>query len=174
MLNHVSNNTLRAAFACFALFSVINAQSGGTYTITQSVVANGGSTASSGGQFTVAGTIGQSVAGQPSNGGTFGTYAGFWSPPPLGPSAAGVTVSGRVQTANGSGIRGVLVKLTNATGIAQTAITGSFGYFRFDEVTVGETYVISVSAKRFEFAQPSQILTIDDARDDVFFNAMEP
>lgn len=73
MLNNVINITLRVALACFASFSVISAQSGGTYTITQSVVASGGSTASSGGQFTIAGTMGQSVAGQPSTGGTFGT-----------------------------------------------------------------------------------------------------
>jgi len=174
MLNNVIIITLRAALACFALFSVVSSQSGGTYTITQSVVASGGSTASSGGQFTVAGTIGQSVAGQPSTGGAFGTYAGFWTPPPLAPSAAGVTVSGRVQTANGGGIRGVMVNLTNATGLAQTTITGSFGYFRFDDVASGETYIISVRAKRFEFAQPTQILTIDDARDDIVFNALEP
>ena len=44
------------------------AQSGGTFTITQSVIANGGGQDSMGGTFKVDGTVGQHVAGTSSSG----------------------------------------------------------------------------------------------------------
>jgi len=53
------------------------AQSGGSFTITKSVIAGGGGRAA-GGTFIVNGTIGQPLAGGPSNGGTFSVTSGFW------------------------------------------------------------------------------------------------
>lgn len=166
---NVVSSLFRAAAACFVLFSVINAQSGGTYTITQNVVAGGGSNSASGGQYTVAGTIGQSIAGQNAGGGTYGVHSGFWTPQPQGPTAALVTVSGRVQTADKTGIRSVVVTLTDSSGIVRTTITGSFGYFRFDDIAVGETYIMSVSAKRSRFDQPALVLNLTESRDDIVF-----
>ena len=52
-------------------------QSGGTFTITKSVIAGGGGR-TTGGTFTLDGTIGQSVAGTNSTGGTFSLISGFW------------------------------------------------------------------------------------------------
>lgn len=160
---------IRAAAALFVLSSVITAQSGGTYTITQNVVAGGGSNSSSGGPYAVAGTIGQNIAGQNAGGGTYGVHAGFWNPAPQGPTAALVTVAGRVQTSNEIGIRGVVVTLTDPSGIVRTTITGSFGYFRFDDIAAGETYIISISAKRYHFEQPAIILNLTETRDDIVF-----
>src|SRR5687767_3756668 len=54
-----------------------NAQSGGQFTITKSVIAGGGG-ASSAGTFTLAGTIGQPLAGGPSSGANFSLISGFW------------------------------------------------------------------------------------------------
>src|SRR5438309_6053612 len=54
------------------------AQSGGTFTITKSVIATGGGSAS-GGTFSMDGTIGQSLAGTTSAGGTFSLQSGFWA-----------------------------------------------------------------------------------------------
>ena len=147
-------------------------QTGSGYVISQSVTANGGLTQSRGGAFSVAGTIGQSVAGQPANATGYDIYAGFWTPPTiLAPTAALVTAAGRVQTADGRGIRNALVTLVNAGGIRQTAVTGAFGYFRFDGVEAGLTYVISVSTKQYVFAQPSQIVAIQDSADEIIFVA---
>ncbi len=53
---------------------------------------------------------------------------------PLAPTAANVQIGGRVMTANGRGIRNVLVTLTNANGTSRTVITGNFGYYRFAEI----------------------------------------
>ena len=52
--------------------------------------------------------------------------------------------------------------LTNSAGESRIAQTGSFGYFRFENVRVGETYVLTVYARRFTFAEPSRIIALTD------------
>jgi hypothetical protein len=89
------------------------------------------------------------------------------------PTAANVSVSGRVVTTNGSGIRNALVTLTDTSGRAFTKRTNSFGHFRFDEIPVGETYVISVDSKRLRFDPSSRILTVTNELTDVIFIANE-
>ena len=151
-----------------AAFAVsISAQSGGTFTITQSVIANGGGQ-SSGGTFNATGTAGQPAAGTSSNGGTFNAIGGFWQPGSA-PTAAGVSVTGRVLTPDGRGLRNALVTLTDQQGVTRRAITGSFGYYRFDDVVAGQTYVIAVSSKRFQFSP--RIVTVNDAVGDLDFVA---
>ncbi len=137
--------------------STATAQSGGTFTITQSVIAAGGGQNSSGGTFAVAGTIGQAVAGQTTSNPPFAVNSGFWTPLNLNPTAAGVTLGGRVTTANGAGIRNVGVTLTSADGTTQTVATGAGGSYTFSDVAAGEIYTISVFAKRYRFAQSSQV-----------------
>src|SRR6185295_10057190 len=73
------------------------------------------------------------------------------------PTAASVTVGGRVLTADGRGIRNVRVSMTDTQGNTRTAITGSFGYYQFSDVAVGETYVFGVAAKQYSFDPPVQI-----------------
>lgn len=68
------------------------------------------------------------------------------------PTAAAVSVSGRVLAGAGAGLTNAQVLLTDQHGIARTAITSSFGYYRFDDVAAGETYVVSVASKRFQFS----------------------
>lgn len=87
------------------------------------------------------------------------------------PSAATVSVSGKISTAEGNGIRNVIVTLIAPNGEVLSTRTSSFGYFRFDEIPVGETYVISVTSKRFTFKQPTQILTVNEELTDVNFIA---
>lgn len=77
------------------------------------------------------------------------------------PTAAHVSVSGRVVTADGSGLRNAFVVLTDAAGNVRTARTSSFGYFTFDDVEVGQAYIITLMSKRYVM-QP-QILNVDDA-----------
>jgi CSLREA domain-containing protein len=67
------------------------------------------------------------------------------------PTAATVSVSGRILTPDGRGLINAKVILTDAQGNSRTAISTSFGYYRFDEVRVGEVYILSVSAKRYQF-----------------------
>lgn len=78
----------------------------------------------------------------------------------LAPSAANVSVSGRVFTTRGAGLTNAIVILTDQAGNSQTARTTSFGYFRFNEVEVGQTYVINISSKRYQFMP--QVITVNE------------
>src|SRR4026209_2082968 len=57
--------------------SAVLPQSGGSFTITKSVIGGGGGQ-SAGGTFILDGTIGQPIAGASSTGGAFTIISGFW------------------------------------------------------------------------------------------------
>lgn len=79
------------------------------------------------------------------------------------PSAAPVSIAGRIVTAAGRGIGGARVTLTDGAGVLLTATTSSFGYFRFDSVRAGERYAVEVSARRYAFASRFIIADADIA-----------
>ncbi|MDQ4119939.1 MAG: carboxypeptidase regulatory-like domain-containing protein [Acidobacteriota bacterium] len=86
-------------------------------------------------------------------------------------SAASVTVSGRVLSANGRGIKGILIRLINEEGEVRTALSSPFGYFRFADVPAGRTYMINVSAKKYSFTQHAQLLNLSGDVDNINFVA---
>ncbi|MEQ1605087.1 MAG: DUF4394 domain-containing protein [Pyrinomonadaceae bacterium] len=67
-------------------------------------------------------------------------------------TAAGVEVSGRVLTPDGRGLRNALVSITGTDGVRRVVTTSSFGYYRFEDVEAGGTYVVSVGSKRYSFS----------------------
>jgi len=70
-------------------------------------------------------------------------------------TAAPATISGRVSAANGQGISRTRVILMGGNLTAPVAaLTNAFGYYRFDDVEVGEGYTIRVESKRHRFANP--------------------
>lgn len=162
-------------FKCVAIILLLTvgvmAQSGGQFAIEKSVIATGGGQQSSGGQFAITGTAGQQAAGERLNNSPYVQAVGFWTPDQFAPTAAGVIVTGRVQTADGRGIRNVIVKMTSMNGETRTAISSSFGYFQFEDVLAGETYIFSISAKRYRFSEPTQIRTILEETGDLIFVA---
>jgi hypothetical protein len=89
----------------------------------------------------------------------------------MSPTAATVSISGRVMTASGRGIMNVRLSLTDSSGQVRTARTTSFGYYRFDDVQAGETYILSAIGKRYTFSQPVQVLNINEETDAVNFIA---
>ncbi len=89
------------------------------------------------------------------------------------PTAAFVSIGGRILTANGSGIRNVIVTLTDSNGTTRSSRSATFGYYQFDDVEVGETYIISVASKRYFFNQQSQILTVNKELRNINFIAQE-
>ncbi|MGI8788907.1 MAG: carboxypeptidase-like regulatory domain-containing protein [Pyrinomonadaceae bacterium] len=157
--------------ALLFLAASVSAQSGGGFEITQSVIASGGGQNSASGAFSLDGTIGQSLAGNALTGNPFAVTSGFWNFTPLAPTAASVTIGGYVRTAGGRGIRNVRVTLTAPSGETQFAATSLFGYYHFDNTSVGETYIISVYAKRYTFAQPTIIRTVLEEVNDLDFVA---
>lgn len=88
------------------------------------------------------------------------------------PTSAGISVGGQIRTANGRGIRNALVSLTSlATQQTITTRTGSFGYYRIEGVRAGESYIVTVNAKRFRFSPNSRVITPLDELNDADFVA---
>ncbi len=75
--------------------------------------------------------------------------------------------------ANGSGIKNARLTLTDTRGNSQTVLTGKVGAYRFREIAAGETYIISVAAKRFTFSQPTQIRAVNEETTEINFIAYE-
>lgn len=145
------------------LFAIsLAAQTGGTYDLSHAVIASGGATVSAANNYQIGGTIGQSIAGGESQSGAFQLRGGFWAWEALAPTAATVTVSGRVMTAHGYGIRSATVTLTEPNGTRRTATTATFGYFTFDGVLAGQTYIVEVFSGRHSFAEPSRVVSVVD------------
>ena len=92
-----------------------------------------------------------------------GCVNGGWGLEVLGSTAANASISGRVTTAEGYGIRNAKVVITgNSLTTPIIATTGSFGYFTFDGLATGETYVVTVNSKRYTFSTPSQVVSLVD------------
>jgi hypothetical protein len=89
----------------------------------------------------------------------------------LSPTAAPVSVSGRVATSSGNGVVNAAVTITGQDGIPRTTRTSPFGYYRFDNITSGQIYLMSVSAKRYRFSP--RFITVGDDITDVDFTPNE-
>jgi hypothetical protein len=62
------------------------------------------------------------------------------------------TVSGRVTTLDGSGLRSAIVSLIDSNGVRRTSVTSSLGYYSFYSVTAGQLLTISVQSRRYRFS----------------------
>jgi hypothetical protein len=99
------------------------------------------------------------------NAGTFTTAAVST----VGPRAASVSISVRVITPQKLGLTNALVTLTDMQGNSRTVITGKGSSFRFTNVMAGETYILTVSSKRYTYAP--QIITVTEDITELSFNA---
>jgi len=80
------------------------------------------------------------------------------------PTAAGVSVSGRVAEWNGLPIRGAVVTIGGGDlSAARTFRTGTFGQYSFESLPAGGTYFISVRAAKRSFASPTRVVNLDDS-----------
>lgn len=88
------------------------------------------------------------------------------------PSAAAAAVSGRVANSEGRGIGGVVLTL-NGGNLNEPVIvrTNPFGYYRFSEVEVGQTYVLVPTAKNRRFTPSSLVVTPLENVSDADFTA---
>ena len=85
------------------------------------------------------------------------------------PTAASVTISGKVLNPNGRGVNKATVILTDSDGNGRSAVTNPFGYYRFTDVSVGSSYVLVARHKHFTFTQ--QFLSATEERNDLNFSA---
>lgn len=87
----------------------------------------------------------------------------------LPPTSAPASVGGRVTTSDGRGLTNAVVSMTDAQGITRNARTSAFGYYRFEDVQTGATYVMNVQSKRYQF-QPRSV-TVNEEIGNVDFVA---
>ena len=78
----------------------------------------------------------------------------------IDPTAAGVSVGGQV-TVGKNGLARARVTLTDFNGATRSMQTSSFGYYRFDDLEAGATYIVSVNHKRY-FFEPQVVSAIED------------
>ncbi len=87
------------------------------------------------------------------------------------PTAAASSIGGRVLTAGGRAINQATLKLTNASGRAVSVRTNNFGSFNFANLPGGQNYILSVSAKGYQFNQSSSVINLQQSISDFNFTA---
>lgn len=90
---------------------------------------------------------------------------------PAPPTSANVSVGGRVIDLRRRGISRVRVTITGADGSYLTTSTNSLGYYRFDEVETGQTYLVSPYSKRYQF--DPRLISLTDEIANLDFTALE-
>lgn len=90
--------------------------------------------------------------------------------PLIEPTAANATVSGKVLSSQGRGIKGVGISITNLqTSETRNTITTSFGSYNFDDLPSGNQYLISLTSKRYNFLPSSQMINLTENLDGINF-----
>ncbi len=91
----------------------------------------------------------------------------------LTPTAASITISGRALNASGNGIYQARISLTDANGATRIVMTNASGYYRFADVAAGANYVIEATHKRYNFANPTQVINVANELDELNFVATQ-
>lgn len=88
-----------------------------------------------------------------------------------GPTAGNGTISGRVVDTSGRGVSKAEVVLVSAAygTEAQKALTTPFGYYSFDNIPVGQMYVLVVRHKRLKFKEAMKSVNMTDSIWDLDF-----
>ncbi len=81
------------------------------------------------------------------------------------PTAAGVSVGGRILDHSGRGIRNALVTLTDQQGREVSVYSSLSGYYRFDSVQSGQFVVLGVSSRRYQFL--AKVVAVRDTLQEV-------
>ncbi len=87
---------------------------------------------------------------------------GGWGLQLLAPSAAQVSIAGRVLSAGGRAIGGAIVTVQGVDGTVRRFTTNTFGYYRVDGLAAGGTYVVSVNARRYTFPNSGRVVSLED------------
>jgi subtilisin-like proprotein convertase family protein len=80
----------------------------------------------------------------------------------VGVVAANANIGGRILNPSGNSVSNARVTLVNtSTGNTLTTNTNSFGYYRFENLPVGQNYTLEVSSKRYQYSPQVIFLTED-------------
>ncbi len=91
----------------------------------------------------------------------------------LSPTAAAVSVSGRVLDNHWNGIEGAQVTLISQDGTALTTLSDRSGFFTFEQVA-GQTAIVTVAAKGRTFAEAHQFVGLTEDVEGLYFIANGP
>jgi subtilisin family serine protease len=106
--------------------------------------------------------IGDATSGQ-MTGDTGGSPNMILFTAPAGPTAGGAFVAGSVIDSEGRALKNVRVTLLNADGSGmRTALTNLFGFYHFEEVEVGNLYILSIQSKRYTFENSPLVFTLGE------------
>lgn len=100
---------------------------------------------------------------------TVASFSPFIVAAPLAPTAANVSISGKVTNSTGESLANAEVILTDSSGNSSKTRTSSFGFYRFEDVEAGQVYVLEVHKKRYRFIP--QIITINEEISELNFIA---
>lgn len=79
------------------------------------------------------------------------------------PTAAEASISGRVTTASGRGIRNAVVQISGGNlGETKYVRTNPFGYYRISGLDSGQTYILNVASKQYSFVNPTRVITLNE------------
>lgn len=86
---------------------------------------------------------------------------------------ANLSLGGRVLTADGAGIRNATVTISGGNLPAPVSVqTGAFGTYNFSGLQQTANFTVTVSGKRYSFAQPSQTINLQNSVSNVNFVAI--
>ena len=83
----------------------------------------------------------------------------------------GASISGKVTTAAGQGLRNATVTLLDTAGGKRTTVTSSFGNYTFENLDTGRDYMLIVTSKRYRFA--SRLVNLTGNLNDVNLVGLE-
>jgi Domain of unknown function (DUF4214) len=164
----VKTRNCRRAFSVFTAITLIvgsciplSAQSGGSFQITNSVVAAGGGDSKDvvNNRFGQQSTVGEHAAGTLLQNPPYSQIAGFWAGPvTVSPTASSASISGRILTSDGSPLGGATINLGGPH--TTEAITDANGFYSFADLEVGGFYIITPARANYSFSPSSRSFSL--------------
>jgi hypothetical protein len=90
-------------------------------------------------------------------------------------TAATASVSGKIVDENGRGIVRTIVKIQNLnTEETRMVLTNSFGHYRFDNLPIGDLYVLTIGNKKVSLSRQTQSFVLNGDEENLNFAATAP
>jgi hypothetical protein len=80
----------------------------------------------------------------------------------LAPTAANVSISGKVINESGRGLSRTRIMLTDTNGSIRTATTNPLGYYRFTDLEAGQNYIVEAKSKQYQFQNNPRVIFVSE------------
>ena len=112
----------------------------------------------------------QRTTGIDTNNNSADFVSGTPTPQAAGATAAGAMINGRVADSRGRGL-GRVVVMMSGSGIEEPiyATTNAYGYYRFEDIPAGNTYILTASSIRYTFDKPNIVINVNGNLDGADF-----